>query len=77
MTDDADRQIAALTPNDSASLARFREVVGGGVDVIIGRSLPPREALEYRGDREGCRSRITPEHAALLRNKPEGKRFRS
>ena len=42
MTDDADRQISALTPSDSASLARFREVVGGGVDVILGRTLPAR-----------------------------------
>lgn len=71
MTEDADRQIGALTPNDSASLARFREVVGGAVDVIIGRSLPPREALEYQAITKDSRAKYT-RHAALLRNKPEG-----
>jgi hypothetical protein len=36
---DSDRQLAALTPKDGPSLARFREVVGGAVDTIIGRRV--------------------------------------
>lgn len=48
MTDDSERQIAALTPSDAATWARFREVVGGGVDVLIGRTLPPAEAVEAK-----------------------------
>ena len=45
MTEASDRQIAALTPSDSTSLARFRQIVGGAIDVLIGRSLPPLGAL--------------------------------
>ena len=47
ITADADRQIGAVAPSDSASLARFREIVGGGVDVLIGRGLTPADGLEY------------------------------
>ena len=39
MTDASDRQIAALTPSDATSLAKFRDVVGGGVE---NRSPRPR-----------------------------------
>ncbi len=71
MTDDADRQISALAPSDSTSLARFREVLGGGVDVIIGRSLPPSEALEYQRVAEDPRPEYV-QQASLLRNVPQG-----
>ncbi len=47
MTEVSDRQIAALTPSDSTTLARFREIVGGGFDVIIGRGLTIGPGLEY------------------------------
>jgi dienelactone hydrolase len=69
MTEDSARQLAALAPRDSASLARFREIVGGGVDVVIGRGLPALDALESDPLVEedlGDYSRIL----ALLRNKP-------
>ena len=71
MTDDTDRQISALTPSDSASWARFREVVGGGVDVILGRSLPPRAALVYEAKGETPAAEFT-QSLALLRNTPAG-----
>jgi len=32
------RQLAALAPRDKKTLARYREIVGGAVDVMIGRS---------------------------------------
>jgi len=40
MTEDSQKQMAALAPTDAASLARYREIVGGAVDVMIGRGLP-------------------------------------
>jgi hypothetical protein len=47
ITTDAERQMAALTPRDAASLARYREVVGGAVDVIVGRGLPAAGAIDW------------------------------
>ena len=46
ITRDSDKQMAALVPKDKASLAEFRRVVGGAVDVMIGRSLPKPEDVE-------------------------------
>ena len=74
MTEDADRQIAALTPKDSASLAEFRRVVGGGVDIDLGRRLPPTEEVEMEvvsKTDQGGYLRIV----ALLRNKPAGEKL--
>jgi dienelactone hydrolase len=48
MTKDAERQLAELTPHDAASLAHFRSTVGGAVDVIVGRDLPPAGVIEYQ-----------------------------
>ncbi|MBI3839762.1 MAG: acetylxylan esterase [Planctomycetia bacterium] len=70
MTEDSDRQISALLPNDSTSLAKFREIVGGGVDVLIGRGLSPATALEYKPITELDKGQYV-ESASLLRNKPE------
>ncbi|MFM7071619.1 MAG: acetylxylan esterase [Planctomycetota bacterium] len=39
LTRDADRQIVALTPSDAATLAKYREVVGGGFDAIFRRRV--------------------------------------
>ncbi|MEI7700046.1 MAG: acetylxylan esterase [Planctomycetia bacterium] len=38
----AAKQIAALIPQDAAGVARFRAVIGGALDVMIGRGLPRR-----------------------------------
>ncbi len=71
MTGDADRQLAALEPRDSTSLARFREVYGGGVDVVIGRGLVNDADIEaeplIEEAMEGYSQILT-----LLRNKPAG-----
>jgi len=40
MADASDRLIAELTPDDSLSLARYRQVIGGAVQTMIGRGLP-------------------------------------
>jgi Acetyl esterase (deacetylase) len=69
--DDAQQQLAALTPKDSASLAKWREVVGGGVAAILGRDFP------QAGDVEFAKSEKTDagDHfrfAGLVRNKKHG-----
>lgn len=43
---DAEKQLAALTPTDSNSLTKFREVVGTGWKVLIGRELPDAKNIE-------------------------------
>jgi dienelactone hydrolase len=71
MSEASDRQIAALTPSDATSLARFREVVGGGVDVLIGRKLPASDQVQF----EATGSVMQPEYeqrSGLLRNKSQG-----
>ena len=44
--DDAQQQLVALTPKDTTSLAKWREVVGGGVAAILGRELPKAEDVK-------------------------------
>lgn len=46
LTADADRQLVAAVPVDAAAIPRFRELVGGAVDVIIGRRLDDVGAIE-------------------------------
>lgn len=41
--EDQDHQLAALTPKDGESLNRYREIVGGAWDIMIGRKLPGKE----------------------------------
>lgn len=51
-TDDANKQIDGLTPTDEKSLSKFREVVGGAVDVMIGRGLPAAADIHYEATRK-------------------------
>jgi dienelactone hydrolase len=46
ITEDYEKQMAALVPGDAASLERYRQIVGGAVDVMIGRGLPEPGAVE-------------------------------
>ena len=39
MTEDSDKQIAALAPKDMPSLVKYHETVAGGIDAILGRRL--------------------------------------
>ena len=41
------KQLSELAPTDAASLGRYRENVGGGIDVVLGRGLPAAEDLAY------------------------------
>jgi len=45
ITEDSRKQMAALLPKDKEGLARYREIVGGALDVMIGRGLPQPEAV--------------------------------
>lgn len=45
ITEDSQRQMAALLPNDRPGLAEYRRIVGGAVDVMIGRGLPEPGAV--------------------------------
>jgi hypothetical protein len=47
MTEDARRQIDELKPSDFNSLAKYREIVGGAVESMIGRGVPKAGAVEY------------------------------
>jgi dienelactone hydrolase len=71
MTDDAQKQIAALAPRDQRSLAEYRRVVGGAIDVLIGRGLPDPKDIEYERVGETDRGDFT-EYTALLRYRPQG-----
>ena len=48
ITEDSARQMAALAPTDAKSLAEFRRVVGGAVDVMIGSELPSADAVDLQ-----------------------------
>ncbi|HUT90873.1 MAG TPA: acetylxylan esterase [Thermoguttaceae bacterium] len=48
ITKDSEKQMAGLVPSDAESLARYREIVGGAVDVMIGRGLPEEGAIEVQ-----------------------------
>jgi hypothetical protein len=69
--EDSQKQLAALAPQDSASLGRWREVVGGGVAAIVGRELPSAGDVEFEKSEKTDRG----DHfrfAGLVRNKRQG-----
>ena len=47
ITEDSDKQMAALVPHHKESLQKYREVVGGAVDVMIGRGLNEPHKFEF------------------------------
>ncbi len=71
ITREADAQLEAITPRDAKSLAEFRRVVGGAVQGIVGRSLPPAEAIAWDMRGEDDR-RDWMQFSGWLRNKPQG-----
>ncbi|MBL9123107.1 MAG: acetylxylan esterase [Planctomycetaceae bacterium] len=52
LTKSSAEQIAQLKPSDEASLARYREVVGGAIESLVGRGLPPKGAVEFAATSE-------------------------
>ncbi len=71
ITEASDKQMAALAPRDEESLGDFREIVGGGIDVVIGRTLPASDVLEYEPLTENPKGSYT-EYGSLVRNPPQG-----
>ena len=61
VTRQSDKQIAALMPTDAKSLARFREIIGGAFETIIGRTLNQVGPITCQQieqlDRDGCQYR--------------------
>jgi len=45
ITGDSQKQLSALMPKDDATLAAYRRIVGGAIDVLIGRGLPDSAAV--------------------------------
>jgi hypothetical protein len=66
ITSDSDRQLAELTPRDAKALDRYRQVVGGAFDVLIGRKLPPAGDVEQEKIHERDRGSYL-EFGSLLR----------
>ena len=60
-----------LEPKDAASLAKWREVVGGGVEAILGRGLPAASDLEFEKT-EKTELGDYVRFAGLLQNKARG-----
>ncbi len=48
ITRDNDRRMETLIPRDAASWAKYREVVGGAIDVLFGRRVPAAGAVEAK-----------------------------
>jgi hypothetical protein len=68
-TNDTRLQLDDATPKDAASFRTYREVVGGGIDAVIGRTMPAGADLEF--EQTGKRDRgAYVEVVGLLRNKP-------
>ncbi|MFO0885530.1 MAG: acetylxylan esterase [Pirellulales bacterium] len=67
----SEKQLAALAPKDAASLAKWKEVVGGGYRAIVGRDLPNSKDIEYDLKEEKEFDGYS-RYVALLRNKPKG-----
>ena len=68
---DADRQLATVRPQAPDGGAGFRELVGGALEVVIGRGLPAADDLEFQASAEDDLSghrRIV----GLLRHRPAG-----
>jgi len=51
----SEKQIRELTPHDAASLKEYRRVIGGALEVMIGRSLPPAGSTEFEKTGETSR----------------------
>ena len=67
--EDAQAQLAAVQPRDAASLDRYRELVGGAMDAIIGRQLPDAAQIEFQEvwqSDQGSHRRL----AGLLHHRP-------
>lgn len=70
-TEDARRQLAAAVPKDAAGWPKYKEIVGGALDAILGRGLPAAADLEYEQTVEIEKGDVIV-MAGLVRNKSRG-----
>lgn len=59
------KQIDALTPHDAASLAEYRKVIGGALEVMIGRSMPRAGEVAWEKISEETRDGFMEFHGKL------------
>jgi hypothetical protein len=71
ITAHSDRQLADLIPKDKASLAKYRKVVGGAVDILIGRGVPGPGAIVVKQRQDWDRGTFRL-NTLLLRHTAEG-----
>ena len=71
MTEESNGQLAEIAPRSPEQLPKFREVVGGALDVLIGRGLPAAGAVAFERMTETDRGGYL-EFTGLLRNAAAG-----
>ena len=49
---DSEKRLNELVPADAESLSRYKEIVGGGIDTLIGRGLPDGSQMQYEALRK-------------------------
>jgi hypothetical protein len=64
-------QLAKLQPTDEKSLAEWRKIAGGGIDAILGRTLPDAKDLGFEQTEESDQGTYV-RMAGLLKNKTHG-----
>lgn len=69
--DDAQKQLSQLAPTNPGSLTTWREVVGRGTDIVIGRGLPAAADVEYEQTGKEKFDRYI-RMVGVIRNKPQG-----
>jgi dienelactone hydrolase len=71
ITADSERQMQALVPRDAASLAEYRRIVGGALEVMIGHGVAHKGGVQgvSRGIQDRPDFRLS---KVLLRNSAEG-----
>lgn len=68
---DAQEQLVRCTPRDASSWKEYREVVGGAIDVLLGRRLPAVDDLSWEMRLQENRDDYSLEWG-LLTNEPQG-----
>src|SRR5437773_5846323 len=71
LADASQKQLDALVPKNTDSLAKWREVVGGAFETIIGGSLPAKSDLEIV-DQQVTQAGNSTRYLGLLRVKSRG-----
>lgn len=71
LTADTRKQLDSLRPLDAAKLEKYREVVGGGVSIVVGGKLPAANEMSYDQTIKTDRDTLIEMHG-LVRNSATG-----